>query len=145
MGTTAQTVAAPAGSHFETEEVAVKGGTEKFESPILIWDNTEKMLEHFGEEGVLAMADGTSFRVAYQAIARRGKLKEKAVEETMQLMIDYKPGKRSGATSTPANKTARQAKELVDKNPEAADEVQKLMAAIASGKISIADLKAING
>jgi hypothetical protein len=149
MGTTAApsalTVKAPDGAHFEIEEVATKGGTEKFEAPILVWDTTPALVAHLGEEGVLAMADGTSLRVAYQAAARRGHTKNKSFDEIAQAQVEYKPGKRSGASSTPQNKTARMAKEVVDKNPEAADEVQKLLAAIAAGKFSIDDLKAMNG
>lgn len=149
MGTTATpsalTVAAPTGSHFEIEEVATKGGAEKFEAPILVWDTTDALVAHLGQQGVLDMADGTSLRVAYQAAARRGHTKGKSFDEIAQAQIEYKPGKRSGASSTPQNKTARMAKELVDKNPEAADEVQKLLAGLASGKFSIDDLKAING
>lgn len=149
MGTTAEatnglTVSAPAGSHFDIEEVATKGGAEKFQAPILVWDTTEALVEHLGEQGVIDMADGTSLRVAYQAAARRGHTKGKTFDEIATDQISYKPGKRSGASSTPQNKTARMAKELVDKNPEAADEVQKLLAGLASGKFSLDDLKAMN-
>ncbi len=148
MGTATQvnglTIAAPAGSHFEIEEVATKGGAEKFEAPILIWDTTEALVAHLGEEGVIAMADGTSLRVAYQAAARRGHTKGKSFDEIAASQVEYKPGKRSGASSTPQNKTARMAKELVDKNPDAAEEVQKLLAGLASGKFSLDDLKAMN-
>ena len=138
------TVAAPTGAHFEIEEVATKGGTEKFEAPILVWEDLNALRDHIGEQGILDMSDGTSLRVAYQAAARRGHVKGKTFDEIAQSQLDYKPGKRSGATSTPANRTARMAKELVDKSPEAADEVQKLLASIASGKFKLEDLKAIN-
>lgn len=139
------TVAAPTGARFDPEEVATKGGTEKFDAPMLIWESLDALRDHIGEQGILDMSDGTSLRVAYQAAARRGHVKGKTMDEIAQSQLDYKPGKRSGATSTPANKTARLAKELVDKSPEAADEVQKLLAGLASGKFSLDDLKAING
>lgn len=144
ISSTNLSVTAPVGARFDIETVSTKGGTEKFQAPILVWENTEAMVAHYSEQGILDMADGTSLRVAFQAAARRGYTKNKSFDEIAQSQIAYKPGKRSGATSTPSNVTARKAKEAIEKNPEAASEVQKLLEGIASGKFTLADLQSLN-
>lgn len=136
------TVTAPEGAHFALEELATKGGADKFSDvPILVWDDFSAMVAHFTEEGVKNMADGTSLRVAYQSIARRGKLKAAADDEIAKLQVAYQPGKRTGAPVTPQGRAAKAAKAL-DVNE--ADEVTKLIENLKSGKLKLEDLAVIN-
>ena len=141
---------APAGAHFEMEEVkTAKGATSLGEVPILIWDDLDKMIAHFGAEGVLNMADGTSARVSYQSIARRGRgVKDKdgktqTDDQIAQAQIDFKPGKRVGGVSTPQSRAKRAAGAAAEKVD--GDVVAKLLQAIADGTLSAADVEALTG
>lgn len=142
------TVTAPSGSHFDMEEVKTAKGTQTLgDVPILVWDDLDALVGHIGKDGVVNMADGTSLRVAYQSIARRGRgVKDKdgntqTDDQIAQSQIDFRPGKHQGGTSTPqsrAKRAAGAASEKVD-----GDVVAKLLEAIASGKLSAADIAAI--
>lgn len=141
------TVTAPEGAHFEFEEVKTKKGTESLgDVPILVWDDCDKMVEHYGAAGVTAMADGTSFRVAFQSIARRYKQAEtpKSDDEIAKAQIEYRPGTRNSAVAKPENKAARAAKAAAEKTGNA-DAITALLEAISSGKISAADVAALSG
>ena len=139
---------APTGAHFEMEEVkTAKGATSLGEVPILVWDNLDAMVEHFTAEGVLNMADGTSARVSYQSIARRGrgvKDKEGNVQTDDQIaaaQVAFKPGKRVGGVSTPQSRAKRAAGAAAEKVD--GDLVSALLAKIASGELSAADIEAL--
>lgn len=136
------TLTAPDGFHFEMGSVKTAKGTQSLgEVPILICDRVDAGLAHWGEEGVLSSWDGTSFRVAYQSIARRLKLAGKDDDAIAKAQIEYKPGKRVVGQSTPqsrAGNAARKAAEKVD-----GDLLARLMADIASGKLSQEDIGAL--
>lgn len=135
--------AAPSGARFEYEEVKTAKGAESLgHVPILIWDNLDAAVAHYGEEGVRDVLDGTSLRVSFQNIARRFKAAGKSDEEIAQAEINFKPGKRAGGVSTPASRAARLAKSATEK-VGGDDSVEKLLAAIAEGKISGADIAAL--
>ena len=144
------TVAAPTGAHFEMEEVkTAKGQTSLGEVPILIWDDVDALEAHITKEGIINMADGTSLRVSYQSIARRGraiKAKDGSTQtddQIAQAQVDFKPGKRVGGVSTPksrAKSAAGAAAEKVD-----GDLVSALLKKIADGELSEADLEALTG
>lgn len=137
------TVDAPAGSHFEFEEVKTAKGTQSLgDVPILVWDNLDELKGVMGDEGVLAIADGTSLRVSYQNIARRFKAAGKTDDEIAKAQVDFRPGKRQVGASTPQSRAARLAKAATEKssNPEA---IEKLLEKIKNGELSDADIAAL--
>ena len=142
---------APTGSHFEYEEVRTAKGTKSLgEVPILVWDDVQAMLAHYGEEGIKDMADGTSFRVSFQSIARRfksvtkdGAESTKTDDDIAKAQIDFRPGKRQGGASTPVSRAKRAAGSAADK--VGGDAVAALLEQIASGKLTAADLEALTG
>jgi hypothetical protein len=138
------TVQAPAGAEFSWEEVKTKGGTETLgEHPLLAWKSVDGMTAYYGEEGVLQMADGTSIRVSMQGISRRYAAAGKTDDEIAAAQIAFKPGKRAVGASTPSSRAARQAKAAAEVvNPGI---LEKLLADIASGKLSEDDVAALVG
>lgn len=140
------TVTAPTGAHFDWDEVKTKRGTESLgEVPLLVWDSAESLLGFYGEESVLAMADGTSLRVSFQSIARRMRAAGKSDDEIAKAQIDFRPGRRAVGQSTPASRAARSAKSAIEKGNVDAEVLQKLLDKIASGELSSADVDAIVG
>ena len=140
---TVSTIVAPEGATFEFEEVKTAKGTQSLgEVPILVYGSHAALVGTYGKEGVLAIADGTSLRVSFQNIARRFKASGKSNGEIAKAQLDFRPGKRAVGQSTPTSRAARKAREASEKsgNPEA---VEKLLAKIASGEISAADLEAL--
>lgn len=134
------TVQAPEGFHFSFEEVKTKGGTESMgEVPILVADTVQAAVNYYGEEGVLAILDGTSLRVSGQNIARRLKAAGKTDDEIAKAQVDFKPGKRGGGVSTPAARAKRAAGAAVEKGADA-DKVAKLLEKVAAGEIDLAEL-----
>ncbi len=137
------TVTAPSGSHFEPEEVKTAKGTQSLgDVPILTWDNLDAAVQFYGEEGILAVCDGTSLRVSFQNIARRFKAAGKSDDEIAEAQVKFRPGKRAVGQSTPGSRAARQAKQAVEKgaNPE---HLEKLLAKISAGELSNEDLAAL--
>lgn len=134
---------APDGAHFDYEEVKTAKGQSSLGSvPILVWDSLEKARELYGDAAICDTLDGTSFRVSYQNIARRYKIAGKADEEIAKAMIQFRPGKRSIGSSTPASRAARLAKTATEK-VGGSESVEKLLAKIASGELSKEDLEAL--
>lgn len=131
-------IQAPNGAHFEIEEVRTNKGTKSLgQVPILVWDDLEGLTEHVGAQGVLDACDGTSFRVAYQSIARRQAAAEKTMDEIGQAQIDYRPGKRQAAT--PASKAARAAKAATEAGVDA-DQLQAFLEKVARGEVDLSTL-----
>ena len=142
------TVPAPTGAHFEFEEVRTAKGTKSLgEVPILVWDDVDAMIAHYGKEGIKDMADGTSFRVSFQSIGRRLRSlegdKAKTDDQIAQAQIDFRPGKRQGGASTPTSRAKRAAVAAADKVN--GDAVAALLEQIASGKLSESDVNALLG
>lgn len=142
------TVTAPAGAHFEFEEVKTAKGTKSLgEVPILVWDDVDAMIAHYGKEGILNMADGTSARVSFQSIGRRFRSlegdKAKTDDQIAQAQIDFRPGKRQGGVSTPTSRAKRAAGTAAEK--VGGDAVAALLEQIATGKLTAADLEALTG
>lgn len=138
-------VTAPAGSHFEYEEVKTAKGTQSLgEKPLLVWDDIEAVRVAYGDEGLKDILDGTSCRVSFQAIARRMSVAGKSDDEIAQAQVSFKPGKRVGGASTPTSRAKRAAGDAAAKisNPDA---ITALMEKIAKGEISEADLAALVG
>jgi hypothetical protein len=135
--------AAPSGSHFEYEEVKTAKGSESLGNvPILIWDKLSDAIAFYGsEESITDVLDGTSLRVSFQNIARRLKIANKTDEEIAESMLKFRPGKRVPGASTPASRAARQAKAATEK--VGGDAVEKLLAKIAAGELSEADIQAL--
>jgi hypothetical protein len=138
------TVVAPEGSHFAFEEVKTAKGTKTLgDVPLLVWDSAVDMVGYYGEEAVLAMADGTSFRVSFQNIARRGRASNKSDDDIAKAQIDFRPGKRTVGASTPASRAASAARRAADKGLDG-DALAKLLDRIASGDLP-AELRATLG
>lgn len=136
-------VAAPEGAHFDYEEVkTAKGQSSLGNVPILVWDELEKAREFYGDEAICDVLDGTSLRVSFQNIARRFKIASKSDEEIAGAMVAFRPGKRAVGASTPASRAARLAKTATEK-VGGGETVEKLLAKIASGELSQADLEAL--
>jgi len=139
----ATTLVAPAGSSWTYDEVKTKGGTESLgDVPILTWESVEGATDYYGEQGVIDSLDGTSFRVSFQSIARRMKIKDESDDAIAQAQLDYRPGKRAVGASTPTSRAARAARSAAEKvsNP---DLISELLAKIASGDLSESDLAAL--
>lgn len=142
---TTLTIAAPAGAHFSMEEVKTARGTQSLgEVPLLVWDDKDAFDAYYGDEAVLAIADGTSLRVSFQNIARRYTQAEKSMDEIAKAQIDFRPGKRQGGASTPASRASRLARTAVEKSSNSAA-IEKLLEKIASGELSDSDLAALVG
>lgn len=139
------TVQAPSGSHFEFEEVKTAKGTQTLgDVPILVWDSLDAMRAFYGDDGVLAVADGTSLRVSFQNIARRFRAAKepKSDDDIAKAQVDFRPGKRAVGQSTPQSRAASAARKAVEK-VGGSDAVTKLLEDIASGKLSAADVESL--
>lgn len=138
------TVAAPEGSHWAYEEVKTNKGTESLgtENPILVWDDLDKARAVYGDEGITAVLDGTSLRVSFQNIVRRGTASKKTTDEIAELQVKFRPGKRVVGESTPASRVARAAKAAVTEGVNE-DAVLKMLELIKSGKLTEEDMLAL--
>ncbi len=128
------TISAPVGAEFVFEEVKTAKGTQSLgEVPILVWHDLDAAIAHYGAEGITRVLDGTSLRVSFQAIARRGAEKGKTSDEIGQAQVDFRPGNRATAVSTPVSRAKRAAGAAAEK--VGGDTVEALLAKIASGEI----------
>ncbi len=131
-------IAAPQGSHFEFEEIKTGRGSETLgEVPILVWDDLDQVVEHFGIQGVLDVLDGTSVRVSYQNIARRYKIANKTVDEIAAAQVAFRPGKRTGG-STPKSRATKAVSAASEK--VGGDALAQLLEKIARGEVDMASL-----
>lgn len=132
-------VTAPEGAHFEADEVSTKRGEESLgEVPILVWDSVDAARAYYGDEAIIDVFDGTSFRVSFQGIARRAKLQGKDNDEIAKLQVDFRPGKRVGGQSTPTSRVRRKAEAAVEKVD--AGKLEALLDKINSGEIDLSEL-----
>jgi len=139
------TKAAPEGARWAYEEVKTDKGTKSLgnDNPILVWEDLDKARAYYGDEKVLGVLDGTSLRVSFQNIIRRGRAGDKSVDDIAQAQLDFKPGTRQVGESTPASRVARAAKAAVADGGANEDQVMKLLEALKSGKLSGADIDAL--
>lgn len=138
------TVVAPDGAHFEFETVKTKGGTKDLGPvPILVWDNLGAATEHYTEEGVRGILDGTSLRVSFQGIARRMRVQGKSDDEIASAQIKFRPGTREIGQPTPASRAAKAAKAASAKVD--GDKVAAFLARVAAGDISEEELAQLAG
>jgi len=139
------TVSAPAGSHFEYEEVRTQRGEKSLgEQPILVWDDLAAARAHYTDEGIINSLDGTSFRVSFQSIARRFAMAGKTADDIAKAQSDFRPGKRVGGASTPVSRSRNVAGKAAEKLGEQGDLVAAFLAKVASGDISAEDLAALS-
>ena len=135
-------VTAPAGSHFETEEVQNKAG-DTFSVPILVFDDAGAAQLYYGEEGILRILDGTSLRVQFQGIARRMAQAGKLSDEIAKAEAEYHPGARRVGESTPANRVAKAARKAAESRPADAEIIAKLLDRLTSGELSAEEVAAL--
>ena len=135
-------VAAPDGAHFDFDEVKTDRGTKSLgDVPLLVWDDLDSCREHYGDEGIMAVLDGTSLKVSFQSIARRYKIAGKSDDEIAKALVDFRPGKRAVGASTPVSRAKRAAKDAAETLGEQADDVTKLLQLVAAGKMSGAQVR----
>lgn len=135
-------VSAPAGSHFEFEEVKTAGGTKPLgQAPILVWDSLESARQTYGDEGITDVLDGTSLRVSFQGIARRGRIAGKSDDDIAQQQVEFRPGKRAVGQSTPVSRARRAASTAAEKVD--GDVLASFLSKVAAGEISQEDLAAL--
>ena len=136
------TVQAPVGAHFEWRKVKTAKGTKDLgEVPILVWDTLKGMVDHYGEEGVLGTADGTSPLVSYQGIARRMRLAGKTDDDIAKAEVDFKPGTREVGVSTPKSRARNAAAKAAEAlGGSAGDTIAAFLEKVAKGEISEEDL-----
>lgn len=135
-------VAAPAGSHWEMEEVKTDRGQKSLgEVPLLVWDDLQGAVDFFGAQSILDSLDGTSLRVSYQSIGRRMKAAGKSEEEIAGAIVAFRPGKRAGGVSTPVSRARRAAESAAEASGNG-DAVAALLEKIARGEIDPAELLA---
>ncbi len=139
------TKVAPEGSHWVYEEVKTDKGTKSLgnENPLLVWDDLDKARAHYGDEKILGVLDGTSLRVSFQNIIRRGRAGDKSVDDIAQAQLDFKPGTRTVGESTPASRVARAAKAAVGEGGATEDQVLKMLELLKSGKLKPEELDAL--
>ena len=138
------TLEAPAGSHFDFDEVKTKGGSQSLgEVPILIWDDVNAAVGHYTEDGVKNILDGTSLRVSFQGIARRMRIAGKSDDEIADAMLKFRPGQRQVGAATPASRAARSAKQAAEKVD--GDTIAAFLKKVAEGGISEEDLASLTG
>lgn len=139
------TVQAPDGAHFEFEVVKTAHGEKDLgPAPLMIWDDLDKCSAFYGVEGVLGMLDGTSLRVSFQGIARRGRIKGESDDDIAKKQVEFRPGTRAVGTSTPVSRAARAAKQAADKlGGTAGDTIAAFLERVAKGELSEEDLKAL--
>lgn len=137
----------PPGSSFVYDEVKTdRGQTSLGQVPLLTWGESEEdvmnMIAYYGNEGISNIVNGTSLRVSFQGIARRGKDPKKnwSDEKIAQEQIDFRPGKREGGQSTPQSRLANQAKKVAGQVN--ADFMAELIGKIARKEIDPALLRA---
>lgn len=136
------TVQAPAGAHFEYEKVRTAGGEKDLgDAPILVWTDLKEVEAKYTTEGVLGVLDGTSLRVSYQGIARRGRIKGKTDDQIAQEQLEFKPGNRAVGESTPVSRARRAAAGAAEKVD--GDVLAKFLQAVAEGKISAEDVASL--
>lgn len=137
------TVTPPKGAHFAFEEVKTAKGTQSLgtDLPILVWDDLDGCIEHYGAQGVVDILDGTSLRTSMQGIARRLKAAGKSDDEIAQAQISFKPGKRQGGSSTPTSRARKAAEAAAEK--VGGDAVARLLERLASGEITEEQLSAV--
>jgi hypothetical protein len=136
------TVQAPNGAHFEFETVKTAKGTKDLgQAPILKWDSLAAATEHYGEENILNVLDGTSLRVSFQGIARRGRIAQKSDDDIAKTQVEFKPGTRVVGQPTPVSRAKRAAGAAAEKVD--GDMLAKLLEDIANGRISAEDLQAL--
>lgn len=139
---TGVTIAAPDGSHWSYEEVKAERGQKSLgEVPLLVWDSVDAARSFYGDEGIASILDGTSLRVSFQSIARRGALQGKTFDEIAKAEIEFRPGKRAVGQSTPVSRAANAARKAAEK--VGGDQVAALMEKI--GTLSPEDLNALLG
>lgn len=132
-------VTAPEGAHFESDEVATKRGEESLgEVPILVWDSVDAARAYYGDEAIVSVLDGTSFRISFQGIARRAKMQGKENDEIAKLQVDFRPGQRVGGQSTPTSRVRRKAESLTEKVD--AGQLEALLDKINTGEIDLSSL-----
>lgn len=135
------TVAAPEGAHFEFEEVkTARGATSLGNVPLLIWDDLDAAVAHYGVSGVMDVLDGTSLRVSFQNIARRYKAANKSNDEIAAAQIAFRPGKRPTGT-TPKSRATKAVSAAAEK--VGGDTVAKILEAIANNSLSAEQLAAL--
>lgn len=138
---TALNVAAPEGSHFEFEEVKTARGTTSLgDVPLLVWDDLDAAVVHYGIKGVMDVLDGTSLRVSFQNIARRYKNAEKSAEEIAAAQVAFRPGSRASGT-TPKSRATKAVAGAAEKI--GGDQVSRILEGIANGTISAETLAAL--
>jgi thiol:disulfide interchange protein len=136
------TVQAPEGAEFVMSPVNAKRGTQSLgEVPILTWRNLDAARRHYGDEKILDSLDGTSLRVAFQAIARRGRASGKLTfNQIAEAQVKYQPGSRTVAASTPVSEARKAAEKAAQKvGAESASKLTALLNKINSGEIDVND------
>lgn len=130
------TVTAPEGATFEYGEVKTKAGEQTLgQVPLLVWNDLNAAREYYGDEGICDILNGTSLRVSFQSIARRGRTQNKSDDEIAQAQLKFRPGKKAVGVSTPVSRARKAADSAAQKlsNP---DLLTALLAKIESGEIS---------
>lgn len=139
-----QNTQAPEGAHFEFEEVKTKGGTKSLgEVPILVWDDFDAAVTFYGRELILGVLDGTSLRVSFQGIARRGRAQGKTDDDIAKAQVDFRPGTREVGQPTPVSRAARAARAAAERVD--GDKIAAFLARVANGEISEEELASITG
>lgn len=135
---------APEGSHFEFDSVATEKGSKSLgEWPILVWDDIQAVIDTYGEQGLRDILDGTSVRVSFQSIARRGAIAGKTMDEVATMQVAFRPGKRAGGASTPVSRAKNASGKAAEKLGDQADKITALLERIARGEVTAEQLDAM--
>lgn len=124
----------PPGARFEYDEVKTDRGQKSLgQVPILTWDESEEgfngALAYYGAAGIARFINGTSARVSFQGILRRGKQANKTDEQMALDQLNFRPGSRQGGQSTPVSRAANATRKAAQKI--SGDSIAELMAKLA--------------
>lgn len=134
------TVDAPAGASWEYGEVKTAGGERDLGPvPILVWNDLDQARAFYGDEGINDILNGTSLRVSFQSIARRGRIANKTDDEIATAQVAFRPGKKAVGASTPVSR-ARKAADTAAQKLENPDLLTQFLAKVAEGGLSEAEL-----
>ena len=132
---------APAGSHFERDEVRTARGQQSLgEVPLLVWDDIDAARAYYGDEGIKRVLNGTSLRVSFQGIARRMRAAGKEDEAIAEEQIKFRPGEREVAASTPVSRARRAAESAAKSGAVDGDALAALMGKLERGEIDLSAL-----
>lgn len=135
------TTKAPEGATFEMVTLKDKKSGTEFSVPLMGWADMQKAYAFYGAEGIEKAVAYAAFH-KLGGLARRLVKEGKSHEEIAMAQVTFRFGKRAGRGKD-SNRLSRQAKSLIEVQPERAQLLEKLMAKLADPSADMASLQAM--